>query len=100
MYIPRGDAVAFHANCNCKRGYMRLRFALASLILACAAGAVAQPSAAPTCADLHLVPAVRECKAVSVVSIGGQGKDSGPELEVRQESLDKNYGDTRLAAED
>jgi hexosaminidase len=52
---------------------MRLRFALASLILVCAAGAVAQPSAAPTCADLRLVPAVRECTAVKVVPIGTAG---------------------------
>ncbi len=52
---------------------MRLRFALASLVLVCAAGAVAQPSAAPTCADLHLVPAVRECTAVKVVPIGTAG---------------------------
>jgi hexosaminidase len=49
---------------------MRLCFALASLVLVCAAGAGAQPSAAPTCADLHLVPAVRECTAVKVVPIG------------------------------
>jgi hexosaminidase len=52
---------------------MRLRFALASLVLVCAAGAVAQPSAAPTCADLHLVPAVRECTAVKVIPIGTAG---------------------------
>ncbi len=52
---------------------MRLRFSLASLVLVCAAGAVAQPSAAPTCADLHLVPAVRECTAVKVVPIGTAG---------------------------
>jgi hexosaminidase len=52
---------------------MRLRFALASLVLVCAAGAVAQPSAAPTCADLHLVPAVRECTAIKVIPIGTAG---------------------------
>jgi hexosaminidase len=52
---------------------MRLRFALASLVLVCAAGAVAQPSSTPTCADLHLVPAVRECMAVKVIPIGTAG---------------------------
>jgi len=52
---------------------MRLRFALASLVLVCAAGAVAQPSAAPTCADLHLVPAVRQCTVVKVIPIGTAG---------------------------
>ena len=52
---------------------MRFRFALASLILVCAAGAVAQPLAAPTCADLHVVPAVRECTAVKVIPIGAAG---------------------------
>ena len=52
---------------------MRLRFALPSLILLCAAaGAAAQTApAAPTCADLHLVPAVRECRSVVQVAIHG-----------------------------
>jgi len=54
---------------------MRLGFALSSLISICAAAsAVAQTApAAPTCADLHLVPAVRECKAVDWLPIGVSG---------------------------
>jgi len=46
-----------------EKGLMYLRFSLPSLVLLCAAaGAVAQTApAAPTCADLHLVPAPREC---------------------------------------
>jgi hexosaminidase len=52
---------------------MRFRLALASVVLVCAAGAVAQPSAAPTCADLRLVPAVRECTAVKTIPIGTAG---------------------------
>ncbi len=53
---------------------MRLRFSLASLVLLCAAaGAVAQTSAAPTCADLHLVPAPRECTAVATITVGESG---------------------------
>jgi hypothetical protein len=54
---------------------MHLRFSLTSLIFLCAAvGAVTQSSpAAPTCADLHLVPAVRECTAVAVLPIGDSG---------------------------
>ena len=80
---------------------MRLRFALASLVLVCAAGgAVAQPSAAPTCADLHLVPAVRECKAVKAVTLAASSQNSRPELPVRELSTDKSFHDTHSASED
>jgi hypothetical protein len=51
---------------------MYLRFSFASLILLCAAAtALAQTPTAVTCADLHLVPAVRECTAV----VSGAGGD-------------------------
>jgi hexosaminidase len=53
------------------------RFPLAFFLmfLLCAgSGAVAQTSAAsPTCADLHLVPAPRECTAVSSIRVGESG---------------------------
>ncbi|MGD0730625.1 MAG: family 20 glycosylhydrolase [Terracidiphilus sp.] len=52
---------------------MRIHLAAVSLLLLCAGvGAVGQAPkpAAPTCADLHLVPAVRECAAVQTLSIG------------------------------
>ena len=50
---------------------MYLRSSFASLILLCtAATSLAQSPAAPTCADLHLVPAVRECVAVQVIPTG------------------------------
>jgi hypothetical protein len=55
---------------------MRLRFAAISLLFLCAGGgalAQATPPAAPTCADLHLVPAARECMAVEAIPIGGVG---------------------------
>jgi hypothetical protein len=55
---------------------MRLPFAVALLLLLCAGvGVVAQTSsaAAPTCADLHLVPAPRQCLAVQAIPIGGIG---------------------------
>jgi len=53
---------------------MRLSISLSSLVLLCAApGAYAQSAAAPTCADLHLVPSVQECTAVEQVSIGSSG---------------------------
>lgn len=47
---------------------------LASLVLVCAAIGVpaqliAQPSAAPACADLHLVPAPRECSDVKALQL-------------------------------
>ncbi len=52
---------------------MRLRVAVTSLLFLCAgAGALAQTvPVAPTCADLHLVPAVRECSAVQAIPIKG-----------------------------
>ena len=52
---------------------MRLS-SFASLLIVCAAtGAYAQSSATPSCADLHLVPAVRECKDVAVTRVGADG---------------------------
>jgi hypothetical protein len=53
---------------------MRIHFAVVPMLLLCAGvGAAGQtPSAAaPTCADLHLVPAPRECVAVRTIQIGG-----------------------------
>jgi hypothetical protein len=52
---------------------MRRSFAVFTLLILCAtAGAFAQ-TAAPSCADLRLVPAPRECSAVQVIPIGGIG---------------------------
>ena len=54
---------------------MRLRLSLASGLVLCAGvGAAGQTApAAPTCADLQLVPAVRECTAVELVRLGIPG---------------------------
>jgi hypothetical protein len=53
---------------------MRLHHSFVTLLFVCfGAGAVAQTSAAPTCADLHLVPAPRECSAVKEIPIGESG---------------------------
>ncbi len=53
---------------------MRLDASLVSLLFVCAgSGAIAQSSAASSCADLHLVPAPRECTAVKSISIGSAG---------------------------
>jgi len=53
---------------------MRLHLPLASILLGFAVHAVAQaPPSAPSCADLHLVPAPRECTAVASIPIGGLG---------------------------
>jgi hypothetical protein len=48
---------------------------ISSLLLCAGAGAFAQttPPAEPSCADLHLVPAPRECMAVAAIPIGGLG---------------------------
>ena len=53
---------------------MRLHSSLISLLFVCAGcGAIAQAGSAPTCADLQLVPAPRECTAVKSVSVGSAG---------------------------
>jgi len=55
---------------------MRHSIAIASLILLCAGtGVLAQRSepAVPTCADLHLVPAPRECTVVKEIPVGESG---------------------------
>ena len=53
---------------------MRLNSCLVSLLFVCAgSGAIAQTGAAPSCADLRLVPAPRECSAVKSISIGSAG---------------------------
>ncbi len=54
---------------------MRISWLAATLLLGSCALSRAQNTAAlaPTCADLHLVPAVRECDAVEVVHSSGFG---------------------------
>jgi hexosaminidase len=53
---------------------MRRSFAVFTLIFSCAGfGAFAQTAPAPSCADLRLVPAPRECSAVQAIPIGGIG---------------------------
>jgi hypothetical protein len=53
---------------------MRRSFAVSTLLILCAAaGALAQAAPAPSCADLRLVPAPRECSAVQTIPIGGIG---------------------------
>jgi len=50
---------------------MRFQFCLASIALLFSSSiALSQAAPAPTCADLHLVPAVRECSEVAVVRVG------------------------------
>jgi hypothetical protein len=56
--------------------FMRLGLVVTPLLFLCAGmGAFAQttPVAAPTCADLQLVPAPRECTALQMTSIGKTG---------------------------
>ncbi|HWT65522.1 MAG TPA: family 20 glycosylhydrolase, partial [Terracidiphilus sp.] len=57
---------------------MRLRLFVSSLVFACVAGSVpaglwAQSSGEPGCADLHLVPAPRECTSVATAKLGAAG---------------------------
>ncbi len=65
---------------------MRLSLFLVALLSLCAgSGAIAETSPAPVCADLHLIPTVRQCTAVKSVSIGLAGVRviSGPNEEDR-----------------
>ena len=62
---------------------MRFHFFPISMLFVCfAGGAIAQTSSAPTCADLHLVPAVRECTAVHAIPI----RDSSVLISVRRKT--------------
>jgi hexosaminidase len=74
---------------------MRLHSSLAAMVLVCAGiGAQAQ-LAAPSCADLHVVPAPRECTAVASIPVGesgisiSYGKDAADEFAAKdlEESL-------------
>ena len=74
---------------------MHLRFSLVSLVLLCAAvGAAAQSSAAPVCADLHLIPAPRECSAVKVIAVGDSGVSFAYEKNADDEFAAKNLEET------
>jgi hexosaminidase len=77
---------------------MRLRLCCASFALF--SSALVSIAQTPACADLHIVPAVRECKSVKSVSLGSSAGESRPALPVRQESTDKDFRDTRGAVED
>jgi hexosaminidase len=81
---------------------MRLHSSLVSLLFVCAgAGAIAQASAAPTCADLKLVPAVRECTAVRSISIGSAGlrivSDKNAEDEFAANDLEESLKERGIA---
>ena len=80
---------------------MRLHSSLVSFLFVCAGvGAIAQ-SAAPTCADLHLVPAVRECQTVKSVSIGSTGlrivSDKNAEDEFAAKDLEESLKERGIA---
>ncbi len=66
---------------------MHLRFSCVLLALSCA---IAQAQTAPTCTDLHVVPAPRECSAVTTLPVG--------ELSVRI-ALGKNAEDEFAASD-
>jgi len=52
---------------------MRLRISCVSFALICFSLAAIAQTPAPTCADLHIVPAVRECSAVKVIPLANSG---------------------------
>ena len=49
------------------------RFCCACFALLCSASYVIAQTPAPACADLHIVPAVRECRSVDSLPIGNSG---------------------------
>src|SRR5579863_3957393 len=53
------------------RRIMRLRLVCSFFALLCSALVVTGQPPAPSCADLHIVPAVRECTAVKVLPTAG-----------------------------
>jgi hexosaminidase len=79
---------------------MRLRICCAPFALLCSTVIAFAQTAAPTCADLHIVPAVRECKAVQVVQLSARTENAHPSLPIRQESAEKSLHETRFAVED
>src|SRR5579863_6318580 len=52
---------------------MRLRVSCVLFLFLCSIVAAAAQTPAPTCADLHIVPAVRECRTVDSLPIGNSG---------------------------
>jgi hypothetical protein len=52
---------------------MRLRYGCASFAFLCSFLTATAQTSAPACADLHIVPAVRECRSVESLSIGDSG---------------------------
>jgi hexosaminidase len=82
---------------------MRLSFSLASLFLTCTVIPLAQTGNPPACADLHLIPAARECTEIKLVPIGesgllvSAGKSAEDEIAVKdlEESLQSR--DIRLS---
>ncbi len=86
---------------------MRRCFVIVFLFSLCAgAGAFAQTAAAaaPTCADLRLVPAPRECTAVQAIPIGGVGffvtSEKNAEDQFAVEDLVENSLGKRTVRED
>ena len=79
---------------------MRIGFACASFVFLCSALVLTAQTPAPTCADLHIVPAVRECKAVELIHLTPRTEAAHPDLPIRQESLDKSFRETRFAVDD
>jgi hypothetical protein len=75
VYRLAYPALALRTN-RYREGFMRSVFSLFFLCLVVAFADVAgraQSAASPTCAELHLVPAVRECTAVGTVRAGKSG---------------------------
>src|SRR5579859_2535732 len=69
---------------NTRKGIMRFRFACASLAFLCSSLVATGQTSKPTCAELHVVPALRECTSMHSIPIG----DSGVLISSAKESHD------------
>jgi hypothetical protein len=72
---------------------MRFHSVLASAALACVALGLQAQSSAPSCEDLNLVPAPRECTAVSSIAVGDSGVSVSAEKNAEDEFAAKDLED-------
>ncbi len=76
---------------------MRLCSASSFFAFLCSAFVLNAQTPAPTCADLHLVPAVRECSAVESIRVGQSGVDMGYDKTAEDEFVGRDLKESIVA---
>src|SRR5579863_6091710 len=79
------------------RRIMRLCSASSFFAFLCSAFVLNAQTPAPTCADLHLVPAVRECSAVESIRVGQSGVDMGYDKTAEDEFVGRDLKESIVA---